>query len=248
MDALAFQQQMMGMMNLLTQSIAALSQPRVSSPTPASTVSRNEPKVKEPETFHGSKSDLSAFITECHIIFELQPSSFLDDQTKVGYMVSLLRDAPLAGVRPLLKQVPRLAMFDDYDLFLAWMRRHYGDPNERGTARRKLKALWQTTSASAYLSEFQQYITILGWQDQEPIIDKAIEGLRTNLKDEIVRQGHNPNSLADLIEFIIPLDNRLYEQEQEKKREDRAKGVTMTVPQTKATVTTTASKANQGAT
>jgi hypothetical protein len=78
-------------------------------------------------------------------------------------------------------------------------------------------------SASAYFAEFQQYIAILGWRDQDPIIDKAIEGLKSNLKDELARQGFKPMTLADLISFIVPLDNRLFEREQERRRELRDK-------------------------
>jgi hypothetical protein len=78
-------------------------------------------------------------------------------------------------------------------------------------------------SASAYFAEFQQYIAILGWKDPDPIIDKAMEGLKPNLKDEIARQGFKPTTLADLISLIVPLDNRLFEREQERRREHPAK-------------------------
>lgn len=217
-DHATFQQQMFAMMSLLTQSIANSRQDaRESTSGPHST--SKEPKVKDPETFHGHRNSLNSFLTECELVFELQPSRFQDDRTKISYMVSYLRDAPLLAVRPLLQENPRPEMLEVYTDFIAYLRSNYGDPDEKGTARRKLKSLHQVGSASSYFAEFQQYVAILGWKDQEPIVDKAIEGLRPNLKDEIARQGYEAETLTDLIKFIIPLDNRLYEREQERRRE-----------------------------
>jgi hypothetical protein len=216
-DPAMFQQQMMAMMNLLTQSVANQNR-QSASPAPPKA---QEPKVKDPETFHGQRDSLNAFITECELVFELQPSRFGDDRTRVSYMISLLRGTPLLAVRPLLSYDPRPYFLDNHRLFVEYLQTNYGDPDEKGTARRKLKNLRQITSASAYFAEFQQYIAILGWKDQDPIIDKAIDGLKSYLKDEVARSGHRPNTLSDLIAFIIPLDNRLYEREQEKRYETR---------------------------
>ena len=69
-DPAMFQQQMMAMMNLLTQSVANQNR-QSASPAPPKA---QEPKVKDPETFHGQRDSLNAFITECELVFELQPS------------------------------------------------------------------------------------------------------------------------------------------------------------------------------
>ena len=87
-----------------------------------------------------------------------------------------------------------------------------------GTARRKIKALWQTLLASAYFTQFQQYLAILGWKDQDPIIDRDMDGLKSNLKDNVVCIRDQPTSVAGLIAFVVPLDNRLQERDQERKQ------------------------------
>jgi hypothetical protein len=229
---------MFAMMNLLTQSITANQQGLQPSANQAPPVPR-EPKVKDPETFHGQRNTLNTFLTECDLVFELQPSRFRDDRTKVSYMISFLRDTPLLAIRPLLSEVPRPKVLGSYQDFVEHLRTNYGDPDEKGTARRKLKALRQVGPASSYFTEFQQYVAILGWKDQDPIIDKAIEGLKPNLKDEIARQGFVPKTLSELITFIIPLDNRLYEREQERKRE--VKEAPQKVVQPRGTTSTTVS-------
>jgi hypothetical protein len=217
-DPATFQQQMVMMMNLLTQNIVNIQGATRQSATPPPAIIR-EPKAKDPETFHGLRSSLNAFLTECDLVFELQPSRFQDDRVKVSYMISFLRDTPLLAIRPLLSETPRPGILDNYSSFVNHLRTNYGDPDEKGTARRKLKALRQLGPASTYFAEFQQYVAILGWKDQDPIIDKAIEGLKSNLKDEVARQGFAPKTLDELIMFIVPLDNRLYEREQERRRE-----------------------------
>ena len=116
---------------------------------------------------------------------------------------------------------PRPDFLSDFSTFVAYLRTNYGDPDELGTARRKLKALRQVSSASAYFAEFQQYLAVLGWKDQDPIVDRAIEGLKSHLKDEVARKGDRPTSLAELIAFVVPLDNRLHEREQERRRETK---------------------------
>ena len=226
-DPATFQQQMFGMMNLLTQTIANQIGERSgregregSRSSTLSSRDPKEPKVRDPETFNGDRNKLNGFLTECELVFELQPSRFTDDRTKVSFMVSLLRDTPLLGVRPYILAKPRPEFLCDLNLFMTYLRTHYGDPDELGTARRKIKALRQTGSASAYFSEFNQYLGVLGWQDQDPIVDRAIDGLKPLLKDEVARKGERPQTLVDLMAFIIPLDNRLYERDQERRKEE----------------------------
>src|SRR5690348_12715153 len=126
-DAAAFQQQILAMMNLLTQNLVNIQGATRQSATPPPTI--REPKVKDPETFHGVRNSLNAFLTECDLVFELQPSRFQDDRIKVSYMISFLRDTPLLAIRPLLSEVPRPAILDNYQSFVDYLRTNYGDPD-----------------------------------------------------------------------------------------------------------------------
>ena len=86
-------------------------------------------------------------------------------------MVSFLQGTPMVAIRPYIMSDPHPNFLKDFDLFVAYLRTNYGDPDELGTARRKLKALHQTSSAASYFAKFQQYLAILGWKDQDPIIN-----------------------------------------------------------------------------
>ena len=239
------------MMNMLTQTIAAMghqqaSTPPTPAPTTLATPSIKEPKIKDPDTFDGKRDALNGFLTECELVFALQPSRFADDLTKVNYMTSLLRGMPLQAIRPHILASPKPAFLLSIDEFIAYLKTNYGDPDEKGTARRKLKALRQTGSASAYFAEVQQYLAVLGWKDEDSNIDRAIEGLKPNLKDEIARTGNTFTTLTSLIKFIIPLDNRLHERQQERNwetkidtRSDRTSITSITPKSTSTTYTST---------
>jgi hypothetical protein len=122
---------MFAMMNLLTQSITANQQGLQPSANQAPPVPR-EPKVKDPETFHGQRNTLDTFLTECDLVFELQPSRFHDDRTKVSYMISFLRDTPLLAIRPLLSEVPRPKVLDSYQDSSSICEPTMGIPTKRG--------------------------------------------------------------------------------------------------------------------
>ena len=161
-------------MNLLTQSVANHNQ----QPTPLAIQRPQEPMIKDSETFTGQRDSLHFFITKCKLVFELQPSRFGNDQTKVSYTISLLRGTPLLAVQPLLSFDSQPVFLNNHRLFIQYPKTNYGDPNEKGTARKKLKSQKQTGPALAYFAKFPQYIALLSLLDQDPIIDEAIDGLK----------------------------------------------------------------------
>ena len=219
-DPATFQASMFAMMQQLTRAIAKQSDVPRASATPFEGRVR-EPKVNDPEVFDGQPDKLTSFLTECTIVFELQPSRFPNDTTKINYMISFLRKSPLLAIRPHLAEYPRPDFLNNYLLFQQYLRTSYGDPDELGTARRKYRACVQKGSASSYFSELRQYLAVLGWgENSEPVVDKAIEGLKPSLKDELARKEHRPTSLSELVAYIVPLDNRLHVREIERKKEN----------------------------
>ena len=212
-EPVLLQTQLLAILQLLAENVTG----RNRGVSTSSTRDSKEPKVKDPETFTGKRSLLNPFITECNLVFELQASRFNNERVKVNYMISYLRGTPLDAISPYLTALPRPSFIESYDEFIAYLRSNFGDPDEIGTTRRKYKALRQTTSAAAYFAELQQYLAI-NYKDQDPIVDNAIDGLKPFLKDELAKRPR-PSTFIELREFVIPLDNRLYEREQEKKKD-----------------------------
>jgi hypothetical protein len=181
-----------------------------------------EPRVKEPDVFKGRRSEVNNFITQCMLVFSLQPTRFKDESTKIRYELSLFREAPLAAVQPyLMKDISEQPLWlTSLERLHEYIRTNYGDPDERGTAERKLQTLRQTGSASAYFAEFQQYSAVLGWDD-EPLVALAIRGLSEYIKDLLAQRGTRITSMPELIEVVVNLDNRREERQREKKHQQQ---------------------------
>ena len=194
------------------------------SATPATSPIK-EPKAKDPDTFNGKQpAKLPSFLFECDMVFKLQPSRFLNDETKINYMIGYLRESALDAVRPLTTEEPEPEELYDYKKFVRFLKESFGDPDELGTARRKLKALRQTGSAAEYFVKFKELVATLRWSTTSgPVVDRAVDGLNADLKDEVARGGREFDTLNELSQFIIPLDNRLRARDVERKQEEKEK-------------------------
>lgn len=227
-DHAVFQQQMMSFMSAMAanqQQQQQQDRERLvrESTTPSSTF--KEPKAREPDTFNGRQPEkLNQFIMECDLVFKLQPSRYYTEEIKVTFMMSYLRGVALDAVRPLSTAIPPALELSSRDAFVRYLKDNFGDPDERGTARRHLKELKQTGTASEYFARMRELIAVLGWRDQEPIVDKAIDGLSSTMKDELARHGREFESFDELIRFIVPLDNRLRVRDLERKAEVARRG------------------------
>jgi hypothetical protein len=253
MDPAAMQAQMMQLMAMMAQQNQMMlemqrqgqAQTVRASNTRSSTVdsqarSSKEPKACDPEPFNGKEpSKLRQFITQCDLVFRLNPSRFPDEDVKVAYMTTYLRGSALDSVRPLLAEAYALET-SSVDEFVRYLQTNFGDPDEKGTAKRKLKALKQTGSASEYFSKFRELMATIGWKDPEAIVDKAQDGLSPEMKDEVARSGRDFFDLNELIKFIVPLDNRMRRREQERKEETK-KEVKVETAKSTTTVTSTTS-------
>ena len=116
---------------MLTRTFAAQ---QASFQLPRSTVpTSKEPKIKDPDTFDGSTKSLNGFLTEYELVFELQPSRFGDDRTKINYMISSLRGTPLEAIRPYITSTIKPSFLLNFDEFILRLKLNYGDPDETGT-------------------------------------------------------------------------------------------------------------------
>ena len=184
--------------------------------------SPRDPNVQDPDTFNGSRDALNGFLTQVQLVFDLQPRRFPSDQIKISYVIAKFRGTPLNAIRPYLAYTEneKPEWLISYDKFVQYLRRNYGDPDEKGTAERKLQSLVQKGSASSYFAEFQQYSAVLAWEDA-PLVSMAIRGLKEELKDQLVLIGDRPKTLSSLIDIVVRLDNRLWERKQEKRGDNR---------------------------
>jgi hypothetical protein len=184
--------------------------------------SSKEPKANDPASFDGKNPEkLEQFITQCELVFKLQPSRYASESVRVNYMISYLSGFALDAVRPFIDTSPTPVEISTKEEFVRYLRSNFGDPDIKGSTIRKLRNLSQKGSAAEYFSRFREYIAVLGFQEELQLVDRAIQGLKPEIKDEIARHTDNFDTLDELIRFVTRLDNRLRAREIERKAEDK---------------------------
>jgi hypothetical protein len=196
--------------------------PRV---TPATTVPAV--KVHKAECFDGTRSKLRAFLTQMDMHINVNNNVLRTQGSRVIFVSTYLRDRAFEWFKPILREYYNKATnnwgnitqevfseLDGYKNFKNHLNKTFGDVNATRTAERKLRHLRQTTSATAYASEFQQITSHLDW-DEDAYVAIFEDGLREEVKDELVRVDR-PTDLSRMIELAVKINNRLYEQRRER--------------------------------
>jgi len=206
------------MMEMMVQSQRDLADIRRSPSVPV--YAPKEPEANAPDVFNGKHPEkLNQFLFQCEQVFLIQASRFHSDELKVRYMISFLRDGALDAVRPLSTGNKDSEELATHDSFVKFLKASFGDPDEKGTTRRKFKELVQTGTAADYFAKVREYVAILEWPHNGPVVDRVLEGLSSELKDDLAHVNQDFESIEELQKFVIPLDNRLRARQAEKKKE-----------------------------
>src|SRR6266496_240639 len=153
------------------QSLATeIAQLRLLSPTGPRTTAIPVPKILQPDPFTGDRLDLDTYLTRCQHVFLTQPSLFLTEQHKVLYAASYLKGAAYSWMKPLVQEYAKgLSVpieFTSFQQYSDSLTRMYGDPDIVKSITREINALGQTSSVSAYASEFRRLQAYIAWNDQ----------------------------------------------------------------------------------
>ena len=174
-------------------------------------------KVKEPETYDGTKGGLRAFLTNMRAYLEYYRHTITSEEDKVGCTATFLTGDAKNWFEPYLRDFlsnpvkeredETNEIFTSYATFEEKISGTFGNPDEKRTASQELSRLKQRGSASEYAARFQQIASKLGWDD-EPKITMFYNGLKDNVKDEIYKQDQ-PDEFSEYIVLAIKIDNRL---------------------------------------
>lgn len=170
------------------------------------------PKIATPDRYDGTSQDgCDEFILNCEIYFEHNYASFANDTQAISWAISYLGGRAHRWAQPILRTLrtaqpaPEALYWVD---FRQALNAAYGDPDRAGKAERQLRNLRQTTSASAYTSEFERLRMDLNWDN-----DALIAHYKQGLKVEIVTAKVNtvwPTVLRQVQQEAIRVDNELY--------------------------------------
>ena len=185
------------------------------------------PETRAPDRFDGANpSKLRPFLTQCRLVFLNHTKRFATDRSKVLYAGSYLSGVAADWFEPFTQEDAKEAIvLDDWQLFQERIERIFGDSNAVATAEHNLDTLYMRDNQKIndYITRFRTYSAKLEWDDN-PLKYAFRKGLANRILDELARVD-TPDTLSDLIELSLKIDNRHWERERERKLHPRAANI-----------------------
>ncbi|KAJ8014915.1 hypothetical protein DPEC_G00020730 [Dallia pectoralis] len=161
--------------------------PDIPPAAPESASPSREPRLPPPERFSGEESGCGPFLTQCSLIFELQPSSFPTDRSRIAYLMTVMSGRALTWASAVWEQKsPVCARLED---FTAELKRVFGPPGSDRISSRGLFRLRQgTRTVGEYSIEFRTLAANSSWCHVS-LYDAFAQGLSGEIKDELAARS-----------------------------------------------------------
>jgi len=143
------------------------------------------------------------------------PNTYVTDEQKVLFIISLLRGPALTWARDIPEQ-PDHHLRNDYPAFKRALSNLYLDRNLKASCEDKLSHLHQTKSAAAYAVEFQSTVAPLGLNNDAECLFFYL-GLKSEIKDDLATVGR-ATTLTALIDQAVGIDQRKHQRRLEEKK------------------------------
>jgi len=176
-----------------------------------------EPKVADPDFFNGKKGQVKFFLSQVNLVLQAQPTRYPSGHQQVIFAASFLRGDAFMWYQQLAEDPASKSILNNFSQFSDHLIEAFGEADLVSVSERQIAKLRQTSSVNAYYCEFKRLATFLKWNDaaQRTIF---YSGLKSSIKDEMAK-SKRPDTMVELAEMAIRLDNRLYERFQEKRSE-----------------------------
>jgi hypothetical protein len=174
-------------------------------------------RANKPDTYHGDRKKLEAWLLQVDKYFHLAGDKIEDDD-KVILATTYLRGDAEKWANPIIRRYMDTSVVDraneklveDWDAFKKKMQENFSPIKESMVAEQKIQTLRQTHSAADYTTQFQQYATAIEWDDNA-LMRMYRQGLKPTVRRELMRSGATLETLDALMAEAIRLDNDLYE-------------------------------------
>lgn len=167
----------------------------------------------EPEPYAGDLGICSGFLLQVELAFGRSPRTFINDTSRISFLVGKLRGRALRWAEAYLASNPLLNCC--YDDFLDAFKKTFAHPISEGSTALRLLSLCQgRRSIADYLIDFRTAAVEAGWADQA-LQGIFLQSLNDNMKDQLASRDE-PTFFEALASLALRIDNRLREREREK--------------------------------
>uniref|UniRef100_A0A8K9UIS2 Gypsy retrotransposon integrase-like protein 1 n=1 Tax=Oncorhynchus mykiss TaxID=8022 RepID=A0A8K9UIS2_ONCMY len=165
-----------------------------------------EPRINNPPCYSGEPTECRSFLTQCDIVFSLQPNTYSRSTARVAYVISLLIGRAREWGTAIWEA--RAECINQYQDFKEEMIRVFDRSVFGEEASRALSSLCQgNRSITDYSIEFRTLAVSSGW-NEPALLARLLEGFRAEVKDEILSR-EVPSSVDSLIELAIRIERRV---------------------------------------
>jgi hypothetical protein len=164
-----------------------------------------EPRINNPPCYAGEPTECRPFLTQCDVVFSLQPNTYSKNRARIAYVISLLTGrAREWGTAIWEAEAECTNQYQDFkeEMIRVFDRSVFGEE-----ASRVLSSLTQgNRSITDYSIEFRTLAASCDW-NEPALLARFLEGLRVDVKDEILSR-EVPSRVDSLIELAIRIERR----------------------------------------
>ena len=191
----------------------------VAAPAPT-TAPRTFAKVNPPKEFTGSSRDARPFITQCELVFRIQPEAYNTEERCILYACSYLRKDAFLWYQSLVAglNAPEITDFVEFkELFLT----QFGGGNIAQTARDALKTLYQKNRATEYINIFNQHAVLTEYNEAAKM-EYFHDGLSAEVIDLLITMPP-AKTLTELQQNAITCDALIARRDLQKARRNNSR-------------------------
>ena len=173
-------------------------------------------KVKTPDLYYGEREKLEDWLIQFNLYFRFGPP--VKEKDKATLASSYLRGKAAKWIKPALTKYLKGdniegddvdQLFEEFDNFQERIKSVFGPVNEVSKAKQELQTLRQTHSADDYTATFQSYAVLTSWDD-DALKTMYQQGLKYELRKELLRTGAKTETLEELCNEAIRLDKEFH--------------------------------------
>jgi hypothetical protein len=185
-------------------------------PNTTESIHKTPGRMEKVPEYHGKRDLLEQWILHCDLHFHVHDD--IPEENKGPLASSRLRGDAFKWITPHLqrymdntiKDAENTLMFEDWDEFKKKIKQVFGVHKETVVAERKIQELRQTHSVADYVNQFKQYSIQIDW-DQNALKRMFRQGLKPQVREELMRTNAVTETVDELIDESIRIDNELYQ-------------------------------------